>query len=367
MITPRKKACRVIRILFLLLGMLTTSKTAGRRKAIPRTRYPDDPYPDPWYPDRPRPDDRPRSGAGTARFDPPAGRPRQERQEREERRRRIPLWVKWAAAIGLAGFIFRRAVAFVTITVLAAALHLAGINAHLPHIRFEWPWQTVSAGTTSTVIVGPWVLQKIKGIDSPALGTENFNFVFTHKVSKSIGLWPCWYQSTFYAVGRASATVDLNPGPAWWAPATGHYRLTVLSRPAGRKPGQVSIALALPAPQLPKSAHDVSIDDSLSKPIATSHSWTYPGFGCGVLLKPQFSPPAMYALAQSMAFYRVNHVSSVTRPLISAAENEAVQIIRYNFVQPTLNAVGYGVRQFTIRWVAPDLSHNALCVTSWDP
>lgn len=350
----------MIRILFLLLGMLTTSKTAGRRKAVPRTPYPDNPYPDAWdHPDRTRQDDWTGSDADTTRLDPPvrpARRPETDRRLGDSdirRRRRIPLWVKWATAIGLAGLIFRRAVAFVTITVLSAALHLVGINAHLPHITFEWPWQTVSSGTTTNVIIGPWVLQKIQGINSPALGTENFNFVFTHKVSKNIGFWPCWYQSTFYAVGHASATVDLNPGPAWWAPAAGHYRLTVLSRPVGGKPGQVSISLALPTPQLPKSAHDVTIDDSLSKPIATSHSWTYPGFGCGVLLKPQFSAPAMYALAQSMAFYRVNHVSSVTRPLISAAEDEAVQIIRYNFVQPTLNAVGYGVRQFAIRWVEP--------------
>ena len=340
----------MIRILFLLLGMLTTSKTAARR----RTAGPDspgEPYKgdsagsdvDAARPDLPAPPTRP---AGV----PPDRRPHPDGVG--QRRRRIPLWVKWAAAIGVAGLIFRRVVAFVTITALSAALHLLGINAHLPHIKFEWPWQTISAGTTTNVIVGPWVLQKIQGISNPALGTETFNFVFTHKVSKSIGFWPCWYQSTFYAVGHASATVDLNPGPAWWTPATGHYRLTVLSRPAGGKPGQVSIALALPAPQLPQSVHDVTIDDSLSHSIATQHSWTYPGFGCGALLKPQFSESTMYALAQSTAFYRVNHVSSVTRPLISTAENEAVQIIRYNFVQPTLNALGYSLQQFTIRWVA---------------
>ena len=39
-----------------------------------------------------------------------------------------------------------------------------------------------------------------------------------------MGFLPCWYSATFYAVGRASATVDLNPGAAWWKPATGHYR-----------------------------------------------------------------------------------------------------------------------------------------------
>jgi hypothetical protein len=44
--------------------------------------------------------------------------------------------------------------------VLAATFHLVGINVHLPHVRLAWPWQSVSAGTTTDTDVGPWVLQK---------------------------------------------------------------------------------------------------------------------------------------------------------------------------------------------------------------
>ena len=36
--------------------------------------------------------------------------------------------------------------------------------------------------------------------------------------------------------------------------------------------------------------------------------------------------------------------------MISAAENEAAQIIRDNFVQPTVNALGYKLAGFTLRW-----------------
>ena len=144
-------------------------------------------------------------------------------------RRRVPRWLKWGAILALAGLIFRKVIAFAVLTTLSAALHLIGLNVHLPSIKLTWPWQSITAGTTTDTDIGPWVLQRIEGISRPALGTENFNFVFTHKVSKSIGFWPCWYSSTFYAVGRASATVDLNPGPGWWAPASGHYQLTVLS------------------------------------------------------------------------------------------------------------------------------------------
>jgi hypothetical protein len=251
----------------------------------------------------------------------------------------------------LVGLVFRRALASVVMLALSAGLHLVGLNVQLPHIRFGWPWQTVSAApATSNVELGPWVLQKIEGISKPALGTENFNFVFTHKVSKNIGPWPCWYSSTFYAVGHASATVNLNPGPSWWTAAAGHYQLQVLSRPAGGQPGRVSIVMVLPPPQLPQNVHDVSIDNTLSKPLSTSHSWTYPGLGCGALIKPQFAPSVVYDQAQQEAFYRVGHVSSVTRPLISTAESQASRIIRNNFIQPTVNALGYTLDRFTLRW-----------------
>jgi hypothetical protein len=235
---------------------------------------------------------------------------------------------------------------------LSAALHLAGINIHLPGVRFAWPWQAVTAGTTTNTDLGPWVLQKIEGISKPALGEASFNFLFTHKVSKSIGPWPCWYASTFYAVGHASATVDLNPGPAWWAPALGHYRLQVLSRPQDGKPGHVTVTMVLPRPQLPPSVHDITIDNIPSKPVDTQHSWTYPGLGCGVVLRPQFPESVLYSQAQHIAFYRSTHFQQITRPLIRTAETEAAQTIRNNFIQPTVNAFGYTLDRLTVRWAA---------------
>ncbi|MGP8001621.1 MAG: hypothetical protein ACLPKI_30500 [Streptosporangiaceae bacterium] len=258
--------------------------------------------------------------------------------------------VKWAVILAATAFIFRRAIASLVLTALAASLHFVGLNVHLPSVKFGWPWQAITAGTTTNTDLGPWVLQKIEGISRPALGQANFTFVFTHKVSKSIGIWPCWYASTFYAVGHAAATVDLNPGPAWWTPAAGHYRLQVLSRPRGGQPGQVTVTMVLPAPQLPRSAHDVTIDNIPSKPLATQHSWTYPGFGCGVLLRPQFSPAVLYAQAQQIAYYKSTHAPQVTRPLLRSAETEATQTIRDSFVQPTVNAFGYTLKQFTLHW-----------------
>ncbi|HTR96091.1 MAG TPA: hypothetical protein VMI73_30525 [Trebonia sp.] len=269
---------------------------------------------------------------------------------------RIPRWLRWTAAIVIVGLFFRRIVAWAVIGALSAALHLFGANVHLPHITFGWPW---SSPASSSVLVGPLVLQKIEGIDKPALGTTTFSFLFTHSVSKPMGFLPCWYSATFYAVGHASATVNLNPGPSWWKRSTGHYVLRVLSRPSGGAPGKVSITMALPLPQLPQSVHDVSVDDTISKPVSSDHSWTYPGLACGVLIKPQFAQSVLYSQAQTVAFQKATQVKSVTQPLIAAAEKEATTIIGGNFITPTLNALNYKVSSFTIRWVAPGAGSGA--------
>jgi hypothetical protein len=347
----------VIRLLLLLLGTLGAQRPGGRSAAWYRA---DDPYdaPEPGTgypgPDGPVGTDGWPTSPGTLPpwRDAPAGAIGRGggRGRPGPRRRRIPLGLKWAAALVVIGLIFRRAIASVVLMALSAAFHLVGINAHLPSVRLAWPWQTVTAGTTTNTDLGPWVLQKIQGISKPALGEATFNFLFTHKVSKNIGPWPCWYASTFYAVAHASATVDLNPGPAWWASGQGHYQLQVLSRPQGSKPGHVTVSMVLPRPQLPQSAHDVAIDNIPSKPVETQHSWTYPGFGCGVLLRPQFPESVLYAQAQSIAFYKSQHAPQVTGPLIKTAEAVAAQTIRDNFVQPTVNAFGYTLDRLTVRW-----------------
>jgi len=330
----------MLRLLIFLAGMLSTRRPGAvtGRSAGSYGRAEDEPDDDgPWFHAPPPAPPRPYQVPPTLPL-------------RQPGRRRIPRKLTWAAVLVLAGLIFRKAIAWAALTALGATLHLVGLNLHLPHVTLAWPWQSVSAGTTTDTDIGPWVLQKIQGISRPALGTENFSFTFTHKVSKSIGIWPCWYSSTFATVGHASATVDLNPGPAWWTPASGHYRLQVLSRPAAGAPGRVSVAIVLPRPRLPQSVHDVTVDNTMSHPIDMQHSWTYPGLGCGALIRPQFSVSVLYAQAQSLAFAQVRSNPKVTGPLISAAQAQAALIIRNNFVQPTVNALGYTLTRFTIRW-----------------
>lgn len=350
----------MVRFLVFVLGMLTAN-SPSRRQAVRYLR-------DDWYRDESSgalyaEPGRPVNGAAwpptTAPLPavkpegPGRGGPGGKGDGHPPRRRRIPLGAKAAAALVVAGLIFRRAIASVVLVALSAAFHLLGINVHLPSIRFAWPWQTISTGTTTTnTALGPWVLQKIEGISKPAFGQANFDFYFTRKVSKSMGPFPCWYSSTFYAVGHAAATVNLNPGPGWWTPATGHYRLQVLGYPTGGRPGHVAVTMVLPRPQLPQSVHDVTIDNLPSKPIDVQHSWTYPGLGCGVLLQPQFAQSVLYAQAQQNAFSRAQHDPQVTGPLIRTAEAEATRTIRDNFIQPTLNAFRYTLDRFAIRWAA---------------
>jgi hypothetical protein len=347
----------VVRLLIFVLGMLTADRPGRREPAWHGAGYagagtspgavdaglPSPPrHPD--WPGRTVPlPPWPQGPGGPPGPGGPWGGPR--------RRRRIPRLVTWTAVLLVIGLIFRRAIAAVVLMALSAALHLVGVNVHLPHIKLAWPWQTITAGTTTNTNLGPWVLQKIEGISKPALGQVSFNFYFTHKVSKNVGPWPCWYASTFYAVGRAAATVDLNPGPSWWKASAGHYRLQVLSRPAPGKPGHVAISMVLPRPQLPQSVHNVTIDNIPSRPIDTQHSWTYPGLGCGLVIRPQFAQSVLYAQAQNIAFYKATHVAQVTGPLVRTAEGQALRTIRDNFVQPTVNALGYDLDRFTLQWV----------------
>jgi hypothetical protein len=350
----------VVRILIFLLGLLTANRPAQQGAAWHGPRYAPAtagggtdtaPYPPGYGRDRP-------ASNGTlppAETGPGAGPPgpRVPWREPPPRRRRIPRLVTWSVVVLVIGLIFRRAIAAVVLMTVSAAFHLIGVNVHLPHVNFAWPWQTISAGTTTNTNLGPWVLQKIEGISKPALGQVSFNFYFTHKVSKNIGPWPCWYASTFYAVGHAAATVNLNPGPAWWAPSTGHYQLRMISQPAQGKPGQVAVSMVLPEPQLPQSVHDITIDNIPSRPIDTQHSWTYPGLGCGLIVKPQFAQAVLYSQAQYIAFYKATHVAQVTGPLVRTAEAQAARTIRDNFIQPTVNALGYTLNQFTLRWAGP--------------
>ena len=271
----------MVRLLMLLLGMLTTGRAGRQEPAWHRCRVCGcrDIGRQPWTPTSSG-----RARVPSGRAAPPRCHPgRLSREMRAGHRARVGPggihdrggggshgWSRgrrWSLVIGL---IFRRAIASVVLMALSAALHLVGLNVHLPSIKFALAVADDHRGHHDTnTDLGPWVLQKIEGISKPALGQVSFNFYFTHKVSKNIGPWPCWYASTFYAVGHAAATVDLNPGPSWWKASAGHYQLQVLSRPAQGKPGHVAVSMVLP--QAPAPAVGARRDDRQHSVAADRH------------------------------------------------------------------------------------------------
>ena len=82
--------------------------------------------------------------------------------------------------------------------------------------------------------------------------------------------------------------------------------------------------MVLPKPQLPQSVHDVTIDNIPSRPIDSQHSWTYPGLGCGLVLRPQFAQAVLYSQAQYIAFYKATHLAQVTGPLVRTAREPGI-------------------------------------------
>ena len=215
----------MIRLLLLLLGTLGAERPGQRAAAWYRADDPD------GGPDRGTGYPGPDGSVGTDGWpggpealppwrEAPAGaigRPGGGSGGRGRGRRRIPLGLKWAAALLVIGLIFRRAIASVVLMALSAAFHLVGVNAHLPSVSFAWPWQTIAAGTTTNTDLGPWVLQKIQGISS----------AWARPLSTFCSPTGCPRTS---ARGRAGTPVRSTPWPMRRPPLT-----SIPARPGGHR------------------------------------------------------------------------------------------------------------------------------------
>ena len=151
----------MVRVLMFLLGLVTANRPGQRSAAWYGPQYAPAsagsgtdtaPYPPGYGPDRSAGNGRlPPADLGPAAGPPGALAPR---LEPPPRRPRIPRLVAWSVVVLVIGLIFRRAIAAVVLMALSAAFHLIGVNVHLPHVRFAWPWQTISAGTTTNTDLG---------------------------------------------------------------------------------------------------------------------------------------------------------------------------------------------------------------------
>ena len=114
--------------------------------------------------------------------------------------------------------------------------------------------------------------------------------------------------------------------------------------------GTVTVTLVLPQPQLPQSVHDITVDDTFSHRSTPSTAGRIRASAAARCSSRSSPLSVLYGQAQNLAFYQATHNPQLTRPLVSAAETEATQIIRDNFIQPTVNALGYSLSGFTLRW-----------------
>jgi hypothetical protein len=153
----------MVRFLIFLVGMLSTNRP-GRMRTAPSSRpgsygrtEPPEPDADGWddgdtwfLPPQAPPPQRPYREAGRTPVQLERGYVRT-----SPRRLRIPRKLTWAAVLVLAALVFRKVIAWAVLAALSATLHLFGINVRLPHITLAWPWQAISAGTTTDTDVAP--------------------------------------------------------------------------------------------------------------------------------------------------------------------------------------------------------------------
>jgi len=227
----------------------------------------------------------------------------------------------------------------------------------LLHIHPHNPVKT----TTTDQVIGNVILEKVAGVSDPALGRADFNFDIERKVDKSFLLFKCWYAQDWHAEAHASANVNFNPGPNWWAKGSGHYVMTRVGH-------QVTVNLVLPRPTLPATVHQVVIDNTTSHALgAPMHSFSYPGPGCGPGVRnPHFSNEDFYPISQQIAFALVNgqpvKIDNVTmlntatsadirQRVTAAAEAEAHQLYMTTFIGPTVAGYGDHLAAVNIKWV----------------
>ena len=91
-----------------------------------------------------------------------------------------------------------------------------------PRIRFGWPWQSITSGTTTNIDVGPGCSRRSRASPGPGPGPGELQLRVHAQRLEEHRLLAVLIPATFYAVGHASATFNLNPGPTWWKPSTGH-------------------------------------------------------------------------------------------------------------------------------------------------
>ena len=242
---------------------------------------------------------------------------------------------------------------------LSAALHLVG--AQRPPAAGSGspgPGRRSAAGTTlQRPAWAPGCSSGSRASPRPALGTgPTSRFVFTHKVSKNIGPWPCWYCE--HLLRRRPRLRHRRPQPG--ARRGGHPGLPATTgcrssaaplSEAGR--ARSRSRWSCPPPAASRRPRTTSRIDNLPPPAARvpQHSWTYPGFGCGAAAPAAVRPVGAVPAAQTCLLPGGARVRG-ERPARRRGRSEAAQMVVDDSVRPTVDAFGYALDRFTLGWSA---------------
>jgi len=239
---------------------------------------------------------------------------------------------------------------------LLVAVQFAGSQfrwLRLPHISFSSP---VGPAATTITNVGPVILNRLEGLADPAPAEANYSFSFQiQKTRKILWFWTVGFADTYYVSGEGYAQVLLNPGSAYWKQHPGAFDLTVVRRPVAEangsvRPGDITLAVMLPQPSLPRSVSGVRLDP-VSGPVSGAAHWIGCAFhqSCGAagLAHVYFTPQ----VEQMIAYEKLTCVAGGDHGLAAAARQEAYSTI-YGWLGKFSGALHYHL-SFSISWILP--------------
>lgn len=148
------------------------------------------------------------------------------------------------------------------------------------------PGPANSAGPIVVSDLGPAIETGLTGLKDPPEAKVSFSQDFTlTRYGHFMWFIPEGYTDTYHMNGRAFAGVLLNPDPSYWTQNPGFWKQTVTLNPYREangtiRPGQIVLDVTLPAPNMPRTVYDISLDIG-SQPVPGAARYTDCAFGKG--------------------------------------------------------------------------------------
>jgi hypothetical protein len=221
----------------------------------------------------------------------------------------------------------------------------------LPHISISSP---VGPPKTSVTNIGPVIRNRLEGINNPAPAVANYLFDFQIKRTRTIlWFWTVGFSDTYHVSGEGYSRVLLNPGGSYWKQHPDAFALTVNKQPVTAangsvRPGDITLVVTLPQPNLPRSTADVRLDPT-SGPISGAAHWigcvAHQSCGAADLAKVYFTPQ----VEQMVAYQKLTCVAGHDQALAAKARQEAYSTI-YGWLSKFSQALHYNLK-LSINWV----------------